>query len=459
MKRKTAGLVLSLCLVWGLSSCDLLRTISQQLQPAPPQPTDPGQPGDNNDNTVPAQGNSSGPAGRPAVVAGLPAGSQINIRSQPSTQASVLAYGKVGDRVFVQRQQQGNDGNTWYYIQYANSNTQGWVNGNLIQFSNSPAPPPNNSGTQISFNTALNRCRQQAQAELPNASIQVSQGWVDMNGRYVVNWSANTGAYGTCTIDRGGWVVSFVNTYQNNNPPDTSITQAALNGCTNRAARDLNVYPSNVSVQESAAYADGTFGVDWWTSNGRSGFCRVARNGNVLSFVINDRPNPGRQALDRCRRRAERELPGSRIQVYLDPRESSNFYKVIWSANTGEDGYCRTDQNGNIIEFVNSQNRGDLRCTGTIFGDTNFQAFYDNRQFTRIEFRDIQPDHRYTVSLQPAGENEQGQPIYNGTEYDGPSSVITLIDLSGGNPYQGSQVSLAYNGSSASGTCRSRNSN
>ncbi len=105
-------------------------------------------------------------------------------------QASVLAYGTMGDQVYVQRQQQGSDGATWYYIQYANSNTQGWVNGSFVKYLNSP--PNNNPGTPISFNTALNRCQQQAQAEFPNASIQVSQGWVDMNGRYVVNWNANS---------------------------------------------------------------------------------------------------------------------------------------------------------------------------------------------------------------------------------------------------------------------------
>ncbi|MGA7932314.1 MAG: SH3 domain-containing protein, partial [Kovacikia sp.] len=401
MKHKTAGLLLSLCLVWGLGGCDLLRTISQQSQPSP-------QPSDNNpsdDGSVSDQGSDAVPTGRPAVVTGA-AGSKINIRSQPSTQASVLAYGTAGDRVYVQRQQQGNDGNTWYYIQYASSNTQGWVSGNLLQFSNAPSSPPDNSGSQISFSTALTRCRQQAQSEFPNATIQVSQGSVDRNGRYVVNWSANTGAYGTCTIDRGGWVVSFVNTYQNNTPPNPSITQAALNGCINRAARDLNLYPANVSVQQTASYADGTFGVDWWTVNGRSGFCRVTQNGNVLSFVINDRPSAGQIALDRCRRRAQRELPGSRIQAYLDPRDrSNNSYRVIWSASTGEDGYCRTDQNGNIIEFVNTQeaDKENFRCTGNIFGNTTYTAFYNNRQFRRIEFRATNPPGRYTVNLQPAG--------------------------------------------------------
>ncbi|UBF26659.1 SH3 domain-containing protein [Kovacikia minuta CCNUW1] len=458
MKRKSVGLLVFVWLAWGLGGCDLLRTISQQSQPSP-QPTDTNQPSDG--NTVPTQGNTTGSTSRPAVISGA-VGSTVNIRSQPSSQASVLAYGKTGDQVYVQRQQQGNDGNTWYYVQYTSSNVQGWVPGNRIQF---PSPPPPNN--PITFNTALDRCRQQAQAELPNANIQVSQGWIDMNGRFVVNWSADSGAYGTCTVDRNGWVTSFVNTYQNNNPPNNSITQAALNGCSNRAANQLNIYPSNISVQQSAAYADGTFGVDWWSSNGRSGYCRVTNNGNVLSFVINDRPSAGQVALDRCRRRAQRELPGSQIWAYLDPRNIGSGYKVIWSANTGEDGYCRTDQNGNIIEFVNSQNGGNnFRCVGNMFGDTpsrnddtEFRAFYDTPQFTRIEFRNLQTDYRYMVYLQPAGQNQQGQPTYQGTQSGGPSSIITLTDLSGGNPYQGSQVSLFYNGAWGRGTCRSLNRN
>ncbi len=248
-----------------------------------------------------------------------------------------------------------------------------------------------------------------------------------------------------------------MNNYQNNNPPDNSIPPAALNACRNRAAQDLNVYPSNVNLQQSASYADGTFGVNWWTSNGRSGFCRVNQNGNVLSFIINDRPSPQQQALDRCRRRAEQALPGSRIQVYFGQGESYGYYRVNWWANTGENGFCRADQNGNIIEFVNNQNRnGNLRCAGRIFGDTDYTAFYDNQQFRRVEFRNIRNNNRYTTYLQPNGQNNQGQPTYTGTTPNGPSNVITLTDLSGGNPYPGSQISLAYNGTWSQGTCRRR---
>ncbi len=454
MKRKTAPFLLWIGLSVGLRGCDLVRAIMESLQPQQAPVVTP----DVTDTPTPIPPNPDpAPSGRPAVISGLPEGSKMNVHSQPSTQAPVIYYGTVGDRVNVTQQQQDSNGNTWYYVTFDDGDAQGWVYGSLLRFlGNTPNNSTPNTNTPINSDTALRRCRSQAEAELPGTRIQVSQGWLNSDGSYVVNWSSDSRAYGTCTVDRNGWVVSFVNT--DNNGPNSSIPQAALRGCENRVARELGLSLYDIEVREASAYADGTFGVDWWTTDGRSGFCRVARNGWVLAFVTNDRPFPRQVALKRCRDRARQAYPGTRIEVYIDPRERGRNYKVLWSADSGADGYCRVDQNGYLYEFVDYSNGGggdgNVRCFGRIFGDTAFTAFSRDNQFRRVVFRNQGIGDRSVAYLTPAGENQQGQPIYQGQIANSPSDQITVIDRSSGNPNPGSEISLAYNGQWARGRCR-----
>jgi hypothetical protein len=69
---------------------------------------------------------------RPAQIVGQTLGSQINIRSAPSSNSDAPHYGLVGDRVTVLRQTQGDDDKTWYFIQFPSSAT-GWVRGDFIE--------------------------------------------------------------------------------------------------------------------------------------------------------------------------------------------------------------------------------------------------------------------------------------------------------------------------------------
>lgn len=460
MQRRIELLTLSIVLGLGIGGCDLLRAMTQSLQPQPtqsvtPLPPEPSTPVETDAPAPPPPK----PSGRAAVLAGLPAGRQVNIRSQPSEQASVTYYGTIGDRIHVTQQRQDGNGTTWYYVTFDDGNARGWVYGTLVRFlePSTPANPSPNPNTPINSDTALRRCRSQAETELPNSRIQVSLGWLNSDGSFVVKWSASNGAAGTCTVDRNGWVVSFVNDYDGNNPPDNTAPPAALRGCENRVARELGQSLYDIEVRSSTAYADGTFGVDWWTTDGRSGFCRVSRNGNVYSFVINDRPSPSQVALRRCRDRAKQAYPRSRIDVYIDPRERGRNYKVIWTADTGEDGFCRVDQSGRLYEFVDNSSGGgdgDVRCVGNIFDDTTFTAYARNREFRRVEFRNTQTGLRSTAYLSAAGENQEGHRIYRGRVSDSGAAEVTVVDRSGGNPSPGTEVAVAYNREWARGRCR-----
>jgi hypothetical protein len=59
--------------------------------------------------------------------------SQINLRSQPSTDATAEGYGLVGDRVELQKVTTGSDGLTWYYVKFFTSGAEGWIRGDFIQ--------------------------------------------------------------------------------------------------------------------------------------------------------------------------------------------------------------------------------------------------------------------------------------------------------------------------------------
>lgn len=72
---------------------------------------------------------------RPAVLTGAQPGSQVNVRSAPSTQAATPHYGLVGDRVEVLRSTQAADGYTWHYVQFA-SGAKGWVRADFVRLAN-----------------------------------------------------------------------------------------------------------------------------------------------------------------------------------------------------------------------------------------------------------------------------------------------------------------------------------
>ncbi len=59
-------------------------------------------------------------------------GSQVNLRSQPTTQSSAQGYGLGGNQITLLRLAEGEGGFSWYYVKLAQSGTEGWVRGDFI---------------------------------------------------------------------------------------------------------------------------------------------------------------------------------------------------------------------------------------------------------------------------------------------------------------------------------------
>ncbi len=71
------------------------------------------------------------------------AGSQINLRSQPTTQSTAQGYGLGGDPITLLRLAEGEGGLSWYYVNFAGSGSgaEGWVRGDFVDTSDQAAVP------------------------------------------------------------------------------------------------------------------------------------------------------------------------------------------------------------------------------------------------------------------------------------------------------------------------------
>jgi hypothetical protein len=85
-------------------------------------------------------------------------GSQINVRTQPSTSAPAPSYGVPGDRVQILNSTRAPDGYTWYYVEFPQSRVRGWIRGDLVVVDSSGGGdvtqrvtfPPDSTGTSVS---------------------------------------------------------------------------------------------------------------------------------------------------------------------------------------------------------------------------------------------------------------------------------------------------------------------
>ncbi|HEY9761916.1 MAG TPA: SH3 domain-containing protein [Trichocoleus sp.] len=69
---------------------------------------------------------------RMASLTAEEADAQVNLRSQPSTEADSLGYGVSGNEVYLLQLVEGEGGYTWYYAKFVQSETEGWVRGDFI---------------------------------------------------------------------------------------------------------------------------------------------------------------------------------------------------------------------------------------------------------------------------------------------------------------------------------------
>jgi hypothetical protein len=99
---------------------------------------------------------------RQAVLTASNPGSEINVRTAPTTQSVAPYFGLVGDRVQILKEARGNDGYTWYYVKFNSKVGKGWVRQDLVRFNATdegtvaanPQPPqiapqPNSSRLEV----------------------------------------------------------------------------------------------------------------------------------------------------------------------------------------------------------------------------------------------------------------------------------------------------------------------
>ena len=113
-----------------------------QPQAAPTEPSPPTQP-DSAESETQTESTSPPPpstnaiplSAQPARLTSRDPDAQINVRSQPTTKSSAPSYGLPNDPVTLLKKAQGDDGYTWYYVQFDGSNTEGWIREDFIDAS------------------------------------------------------------------------------------------------------------------------------------------------------------------------------------------------------------------------------------------------------------------------------------------------------------------------------------
>ncbi|WOD40168.1 SH3 domain-containing protein [Nodosilinea sp. E11] len=79
---------------------------------------------------------------RTAQLTTQASGSQINLRSQPTTQSDAQGYGLGGDAITLLHLAEGEGGFSWYYVKFAQSEAEGWVRGDFVDTSQQATVPP-----------------------------------------------------------------------------------------------------------------------------------------------------------------------------------------------------------------------------------------------------------------------------------------------------------------------------
>lgn len=76
----------------------------------------------------------------PAVLRTQDVGSQVNVRSQPTVESTIVHQGITGDRLNTLADSPGGDGFVWYEVQFEENNVRGWVREDLLQLGTHEAP-------------------------------------------------------------------------------------------------------------------------------------------------------------------------------------------------------------------------------------------------------------------------------------------------------------------------------
>ncbi|MGB3308331.1 MAG: SH3 domain-containing protein [Nodosilinea sp.] len=105
-------------------------------------------------------------------------GSQINLRSQPTTQSTAQGYGLGGDQITLLRLAEGEGGFSWYYVKFAQSKAEGWVRGDFVDTTGqaaSVAPGFGTTGSEIGIGPCGDSSRPEAFFETKSFAIHLCQ--------------------------------------------------------------------------------------------------------------------------------------------------------------------------------------------------------------------------------------------------------------------------------------------
>lgn len=150
-------------------------------------------------------------------------------------------------------------------------------------------------------------------------------------------------------------------------------------------------------------------------------------------------------------------LVGDPVQLMRSADRSDGTWYFVKFEKSGAEGWIRGD-------FINTAGRAtplsqraatSRTCEGLMDGMT-VTAFYDANGFHLVRFVNMETQNTFDATLNRQGSSNQGQPLYQGRTSPPTSDrsyPVSLVDLSGGTPTSGSQVTLRYAGIEGSATC------
>ena len=84
---------------------------------------------------------------REGALTAQDARAQINLRENANTNSARLGFGLAGDRVSILSETRGEDGYTWYRVQFHKTGVLGWIRSDFVKIFNTPSGLPFDSAT------------------------------------------------------------------------------------------------------------------------------------------------------------------------------------------------------------------------------------------------------------------------------------------------------------------------
>jgi hypothetical protein len=193
-------------------SGSVIRIVGEQRSPVEPD-KNPFSPAPRANTTPnPTQRPANSRATRLATLVASDPNSQINIRSEPSTEADALNYGMVGDAVEILEETKGEDGFTWYRISLEDADVSGWVRGDLVRQGNNRSQNRSDRPSARVPLAAIDGCRTEAaeKFETNQADIEIMNSQLSGADTYkVLLRSEKTGMSADCQVSETGDVTAF----------------------------------------------------------------------------------------------------------------------------------------------------------------------------------------------------------------------------------------------------------